>query len=81
MTPNNKYAILMMATGLYYLKTRYYDPVLGRFMTIDDIQYLDPETINGLNLSYYWKGYSAIPLSIGLELANYSKDLFGYFKR
>ena len=37
-------------TGLYYLKTRYYDPVLGRFMTIDDSSYLDPETINGLNL-------------------------------
>lgn len=39
--------------GLYYLKTRYYDPVLGRFMTIDDIQYLDPESINGLNLYAY----------------------------
>ncbi|MBR2024011.1 MAG: RHS repeat-associated core domain-containing protein [Clostridia bacterium] len=40
-------------TGLYYLKSRYYDPVLGRFMTIDDISYLDPETINGLNLYVY----------------------------
>ena len=40
-------------TGLYYLKTRYYDPTLGRFMTIDGIEYLDPETINGLNLYAY----------------------------
>ena len=40
-------------TGLYYLKTRYYDPETGRFITIDDISYIDPETINGLNLYAY----------------------------
>ena len=40
-------------TGLYYLKTRYYDPETGRFITIDDTSYLDPETINGLNLYAY----------------------------
>ena len=40
-------------TGLYYLKTRYYDPQVGRFMTIDGIEYLDPESINGLNLYAY----------------------------
>ena len=40
-------------TSLYYLKTRYYDPEVGRFMTIDGIEYLDPETINGLNLYAY----------------------------
>ena len=42
-------------TNLYFLKTRYYDPELGRFMTIDDISYLDPENINGLNLYAYCK--------------------------
>ena len=40
-------------TRLYYLKSRYYDPVVGRFITIDDISYIDPETINGLNLYAY----------------------------
>ena len=40
-------------TGLYYLKTRYYDPEVGRFISIDDISYLDPETVNGLNLYAY----------------------------
>ena len=40
-------------TGLYYLKTRYYDPEVGRFISIDDISYLDPDTINGLNLYAY----------------------------
>ena len=40
-------------TGLYYLKTRYYDPKTGRFITIDDVSYLAPDTINGLNLYAY----------------------------
>ena len=40
-------------TGLYYLKTRYYDPEIGRFITIDDLSYLDSDTINGLNLYAY----------------------------
>ena len=40
-------------TGLYYLKSRYYDPETGRFLNADNISYLDPETINGLNLYAY----------------------------
>ena len=40
-------------TGLYYLKSRYYDPETGRFLNADDISYIDPETINGLNLYAY----------------------------
>lgn len=40
-------------TGLYYLETRYYDPEIGRFISADSIEYLDPETIGGLNLFAY----------------------------
>ena len=40
-------------TGLYYLMSRYYDPSTGRFLSPDDISYLDPETINDLNLFTY----------------------------
>ena len=40
-------------TGLYYLKTRYYDPETGRFLNADDISYVDPHTVNGLNLYAY----------------------------
>ncbi|MBE7089793.1 MAG: hypothetical protein E7362_03205, partial [Clostridiales bacterium] len=40
-------------SGLYYLQTRYYDPETGRFINADDISYLDPETLNGLNLFAY----------------------------
>ncbi len=40
-------------TGLYYLQTRYYDPITGRFISQDSVEYADPETINGLNLYAY----------------------------
>jgi len=40
-------------TNFYYLKSRYYDPVVCRFITFDDLQYLDPEHIGGLNLYAY----------------------------
>ncbi|MBQ9978367.1 MAG: RHS repeat-associated core domain-containing protein [Clostridia bacterium] len=38
---------------MYYLMTRYYDPVIGRFINADSIEYLEPNTINGLNLYAY----------------------------
>ena len=38
---------------LYYLQSRYYDPETCRFVNADDISYLDPETIGGLNLYAY----------------------------
>ena len=40
-------------TGLYYLQSRYYDPVTGRFLNADAVEYLDPESIGGLNLYAY----------------------------
>ena len=41
------------ALKLYYLVTRYYDPVVGRFISQDSFEYADPDTINGLNLYAY----------------------------
>ena len=35
-------------TKLYYLNSRYYDPLTGRFINVDDINYLDKDEINGL---------------------------------
>ena len=40
-------------TNLYYLNTRYYDPDTMRFISLDDISYLDYETLGGLNLFTY----------------------------
>lgn len=38
---------------LYYLKSRYYDPELGRFISADGVSYLNPESVAGLNLYAY----------------------------
>ena len=40
-------------TNFYYLNSRYYNPELCRFISPDDVDYLDPGTINGLNLYCY----------------------------
>ena len=40
-------------TGLYFLNARYYSPAWRRFISPDDTGYLDPESINGLNLYTY----------------------------
>ncbi len=40
-------------TDLYYLNSRYYDPEIGRFLSADRPDYLEPESINGLNLYAY----------------------------
>ena len=40
-------------TGLYYLKSRYYDPQTGRFINMDSVEYADPSILNGLNLYAY----------------------------
>ena len=38
---------------MYYLMTRYYDPKIGRFINADTPNYLNPNTVNGLNLYAY----------------------------
>ena len=40
-------------TSLFWLSSRYYSPELCRFISPDDIEYLDPESVNGLNLYAY----------------------------
>ncbi|MCR4898491.1 MAG: RHS repeat-associated core domain-containing protein, partial [Acholeplasmatales bacterium] len=40
-------------TGLYYLNTRYYDPETMRFISLDGIEYLNYDTLGGLNLWVY----------------------------
>ena len=39
--------------GLYYLESRYYDPRIRRFISPDNIDYLEPTSFNGLNLYVY----------------------------
>ena len=40
-------------TSLYYLNSRYYDPEVGRFLSADTVEYLNPGAINGINLYAY----------------------------
>ncbi len=41
-------------TGLYYLETRYYDPVIGRFINTDSLEYLgDGAELSNYNLFAY----------------------------
>ena len=40
-------------TGYYYLQARYYDPEIGRFISIDDASYLDDDASSGINLYAY----------------------------
>ena len=40
-------------TSLFWLSSRYYLPELCRFISPDDVEYLDPESVNGLNLYCY----------------------------
>jgi len=40
-------------TNWYYLNARYYSPEWRRFISPDDTAYLDPESVNGLNLYCY----------------------------
>ena len=40
-------------SGFYFLQTRYYDPYTGRFLSMDDVEYIDPEANGGVNLFAY----------------------------
>lgn len=40
-------------TGWYYLKSRYYDPTIRRFINADNYEYLDSESLTGINLYSY----------------------------
>jgi len=40
-------------TGLYYLQSRFYDPEIMRFISADDIRFINASSIGGLNLFAY----------------------------
>ena len=40
-------------TNLFLVSSRYYSPELCRWISPDDVEYLDPESVNGLNLYCY----------------------------
>ena len=64
-------------TQLYYLISRYYDPEIGRFISPDSVEYIEPSSISGLNLYVYccndpinmYDPSGNFAISIGLLLA------------
>ena len=68
-------------TNLFLVSSRYYSPELCRWISPDDIEYLDSESVNGLNLychcyndpiNYYDpSGHFVITATIGLSTAAY----------
>ena len=76
-------------TGLYFLQTRYYDPVVGRFLNRDSVDYANPEKINGFNLYAYClnnpvelkdsNGY--FPISVWSNIFGFITDLASGFSR
>lgn len=66
-------------TGLFMMGHRFYDPEIGRFISPDDVDYLDPTSIGGLNLyAYcnndpvnYYDPSGHIAISIGLLIAGF----------
>ena len=64
-------------TKLYYLISRYYDSEIGRFISPDSVEYIEPSSISGLNLYVYccndpinmYDPSGNFAISIGLLLA------------
>lgn len=51
-------------TGLYYLQTRYYDPVVGRFLNADDMQFIIQYSVLSANLYTYCRNNSITNIDI-----------------
>ncbi len=62
-------------TQLYYLKSRYYDPYIGRFISMDSVDYADPETVGGLNLYAYCYNNPVMYVDENGTLPNWAKWL------
>ena len=75
-------------TGLFYCNFRYYSPELCRWISQDSIEYLDPESINGLNLYAYCynnpimfiddTGNLPVPVDAITSIIGYSADLYSF---
>ena len=64
-------------TGLYYLNSRYYDPAICRFINADDVSYINPEIINGLNLYAYCFNDPVNAIDEAGNMPNWLKWLIG----
>jgi len=65
-------------TGYYYCQSRYYVPMWCRWLSSDRVSYLDPESINGINLYMYCGNNPILGIdeqgNIWWNLFSWSKD-------
>ncbi len=69
-------------TKLYYLINRYYDPEIGRFISQDQINFLQPDVINGLNLFAYCGNNPVMRIDEnGCSWKSFWKKVGNFFKK
>lgn len=69
-------------TNLYYLVNRYYDPDTGRFISQDQLNYLQPEHVNGLNLFAYCENNPVMRIDEnGCSWSSFWKKIKNAFKK
>ena len=67
-------------TKLYYCLSRYYNPSWRRWISLDDVSYLEPSKITGLNLFAYcnndpinkWDPSGHIPIVLSIIISTFS---------
>ncbi len=64
-------------TTMYYCKTRYYVPAWCRWLNADSIEYLDPSSINGMNLYAYCKNNPIMYVDQNGNMPTWAKWLVG----
>ena len=64
-------------TSLYYCNSRYYDLEIRRWISIDDADYLDSETVNGVNLCAYCMNNPVMCSDPSGHLPKWAKWLIG----
>ena len=64
-------------TGWYYLKSRYYSPLLSKFINMDSTQYLEPGNIEGINLFSYCGNNPVMKLDDSGNLPKWQKWVIG----
>ena len=75
-------------TGLYYCNARYYDPKIYQWIQRDSIEYLDNESLDGLNLYCYCynnpimyvDNFGNLPVQVDVitSIIGYSADLYSF---
>lgn len=78
-------------SNLYYCNTRYYNPELLRWMSLDSIDYAEPNRLNGCNLYAYCGndpvnyfdgfGHMPVPIDITSNLIGWTTQFLEYIEK